>query len=311
MRKLQLTIGIVLAAGAAVGVLLLGRISQPPTYEVVVATGEIPAFSTIAPEDVAVDVQSVSPAVAQRYILAAEWAEMAAEGDVAAIEPLHPGQPLLHEQVASGSQAQGVTRLAAALDDPEQVIVSIPVEQAQIPALVPGDVIALYFSAGRVQASQLVTEVVEELAPAMELGEATGVTDTAPLEVVFWPPYDERPQVVTTTVALEMPLAKQVAEGVVYRLNQQRQQNPNYGAPGMEDEPRYVEGEVEALDVVVDREVAEWVVFALAHGQVQIGVLPALTRPAVEDGSLPATGGVTWSDFEERFFAERDEVSDD
>ncbi|MCP4591826.1 MAG: hypothetical protein GY842_13905, partial [bacterium] len=118
------------------------------------------------------------------------------------------------------------------------------------------------------------------------------------------------PEVVTITTELEMPLAKQIAEGVVYRLNRERRQNPNYGAPGMEGEPRYIEGELQALDVVVDRKTAEWVVFALAHGSVQVAVLPAITRPAVEAGTLPVTDGATWSDFEETFFAER-EVSDE
>ncbi|MCP3957014.1 MAG: hypothetical protein GY719_04095, partial [bacterium] len=129
MRKLQLLIGVVLAVVAGLGVLFVGRMNQPPEYQVVVAADEIPAFSRIDADDVAIDVQSVSSKVAEMYVLADEWAAMAAAGDVAAIEPLHPGQPLLHEQVASGAQAQGLTRLAAALDDPDRVIVSVPVEQ--------------------------------------------------------------------------------------------------------------------------------------------------------------------------------------
>ncbi len=297
MRKLQLLIGVVLAVVAGLGVLFVGRMNQPPEYQVVVAADEIPAFSQIDADDVAIDVQSVSATVAEMYVLADEWAAMAAEGAVAAIEPLHPGQPLLHEQVASGAQAQGLTRLAAALDDPDRVIVSVPVEQGSVPSLVSGDVIALYFSAGRVQASQLITEVV--------VGEEPGAESTASFtETSGWDGRDEA-QVVTVTTELAMPLAKQIAEGVVYRLNRERRQNPNYGAPGMEHEPRYIEGELQALDVVVDRETAEWVVFALAHGQVQVAVLPAITRPAVEAGTLPVTAGATWSDFEQSFFAER------
>ncbi|MCP3957255.1 MAG: hypothetical protein GY719_05330 [bacterium] len=304
MRKLQLLIGVVLAVAAGLGVLVVGKLNQPPEYQVVVAADEIPAFSQIDADNVAIDVQSVSATVAEMYILADEWAAMAAEGAVAAIEPLHPGQPLLHEQVASGAQAQGLTRLAAALDDPDRVIVSVPVEQGSVPSLVPGDVIALYFSAGRVQANQLITETVVGEEPEAEVESTASFTETS-----GWDGRDEA-QVVTITTELEMPLAKQIAEGVVYRLNRERRQNPNYGAPGMEHEPRYIEGELRALDVVVDRETAEWVVFALAHGQVQVAVLPAINRPAVEAGTLPVTAGATWSDFEESFFAER-EVNDE
>jgi hypothetical protein len=40
-------------------------------------------------------------------------------------------------------------------------------------------------------------------------------------------------------------------------------------------------------------------------------VLPALTKPSVESGTLPDTEGVTWSDFEDIFFEERGVGKDD
>ena len=118
----------------------------------------------------------------------------------------------------------------------------------------------------------------------------------------------EEPQVVTITTELELPVAKWLANGVVYRLNRERRENPNYGAPGMENEPRYIEGEVKALDVVVHKDDAEWAAFALAHGKIQVAVLPAVTKGSVERGAFPPEPGVTWSDFEDRFFDERDKV---
>jgi hypothetical protein len=259
----------------------------------VVATGEIPAFSSVSPGDVAVDTQAVSPAVAEKYVKADEWDAMMGEGPVAAIEPLHPGQPVLREQVMSGAEAEGLNRLAAALDDPDQVVVSVPVDQDRLPGLVPGDVVALYFSAGRVQAQQLVTEVVKGPTPTP----TPVVTGTIDARAVM--------KRVTETVTVDLPLAKQMAEGVVYRLNREQRENPSYGAPGAQDEARYVEGKVTALDVVVDKVTAEWVAFALSHGEVQVGVLPAVTRPQVEAGTLPDTEGVTWTDFERRFFDDR------
>jgi hypothetical protein len=45
--------------------------------------------------------------------------------------------------------------------------------------------------------------------------------------------------------------------------------------------------------------------FALANGRVQVGLLPAVVREQVEKNTVPATTGVTWSDFEDRFFADR------
>mgnify|MGYP006429338361 CR=1 FL=1 len=145
------------------------------------------------------------------------------------------------------------------------------------------------------------TETVEE--DGSGIGSAGGVTGTA--EIVPWQDRDEASGPVTVTTELELPVAKWLSSGIVYDLNRERRENPSYGAPGMEHEPRYIEGEIRALDVVVHREDAEWVSFALAHGKVQVGVLPAVVKAHVETGALTPERGVTWSDFERVFFAER------
>ena len=59
-----------------------------------------------------------------------------------AVEVLHRGQPLLRAQVASGADAEGLSRLAVALTEPDRVIFPVPVDQDELPALVPGDVVA-------------------------------------------------------------------------------------------------------------------------------------------------------------------------
>ena len=75
----------------------MGKINQPTVYPVVIAVQEIPPFTTVAPDAVSVDQQAVNAKVADRYVLVDEWEAMTAEGNVVAIEPLHPGQPLLRE----------------------------------------------------------------------------------------------------------------------------------------------------------------------------------------------------------------------
>jgi hypothetical protein len=298
MRKLQLLLGIVLAVGAFLGVLFVGRAAQPVTFDVAVVIQEVPAFTPLTPDLVTLDAQAVSAVVAEKYVLAEELDAMLAAG-AAVVENLHPGQPLMREQVATGAAAEGLSRLAVALDDPDRVILSVPVDQDGMPSVVPGDVVALFFSAGNVQAHALVTQTIEGAEPTPEPDQP--VTGTH-----FWGDEDEA-EVVTVTTELELPVAKWLSNGVVYRLDRERRENPNYGAPGMEGEPRYIEGDVEALDVVVHRDDAEWVAFALAHGEVQVAVLPAVTRAHVEAGTFLPEHGVTWSDFEQRFFAERDE----
>ncbi len=248
---------------------------------------ELPAFTALTSDRFCTDTQSVSAAVAEKYVLADQLPDLLSAGAVA-VENLHAGQPLLRAQVASGAQAEGVSRLAVALKDPDRVIVAVPVIQNNLPAVFPGDAVALFFASGNVQAQQIATATI------------TGPTPT---------PVPQLPGVISETVIvtteLQLPIAKWLTNGVVYHLNREVKENPNYGAPGFENEPRYIEGEVKALDIVVRRADAEWLAFALAHGKVQVGVLPAVTRPEVEAGTLSPSQGVTWSDFEKRVFEER------
>ena len=285
--------GIVLAGAAFLAVLFLGRLNQPVTYEVVVVREEVPAYTELSADAVMVDIQTLHPDVVETYVLAGEFDAMLVEG-VVAVEVLHRGQPLLRAQLASGVEIEGLSRLSVALNDPDQVILSVPVDQDNLPAIVPGDVAALFFAAGQVQANSLVTYTVE--------GEEVGPSATTTHTIVA---VREEEGPFTVTTELQLPLAKWAANGVVYRINREKRENPNYGAPGMEQEPRYIEGKIKSLDVVVHRDDAEWVAFALAHGRIQVAVLPAVARPAIEAGTFAPGPGVTWTDFEERFFEER------
>jgi hypothetical protein len=288
MKKVSLLLGIVLAIAAFAGVILLGQLMQPPTYDVAVAIKEVPPFTPLTADLVSIDTQSVSPAIAERYVQAAELDALLKSGAVV-VENLRPGQPLLREAVASGANAEKVSRLAVAVNDPNVVIVAVPVKTDSLPAVVSGDAVALIYANGNVNAQELVTSTISGPTPTPDpFRVVTGISETV---------------VVTTEV--QMPVAKWIANGVVYKLNREVRENPNYGAPGKDNEPRYIEGEIKSIDVVVQRAAVEWITFALANGKVQIGLLPAIVRAQVENDTLPPTQGVTWSDFEQRFFAER------
>jgi hypothetical protein len=288
MRKVQVLLSIVLMIGAFVAVVLLAKALQPPTYDVVVAVKEVPPFTALEQNMLAVDTQSVSPAIADRYVLADELPALLESGAVA-VENLRPGQPLLREAVASGANAERVSRLAVAINDPNLVILAVPVKSDSLPAVYPGDAVALIYANGSVQTQQIVTATITGPTPTPEPFAFGAISET---------------QIITTE--LQMPVAKWLVNGVVYRLNREIRENPDYGAPGKENEPRYIEGDIKSLDVVIARQDAEWLTFALANGKVQIGLLPAVVRAQVEANTVPATTGVTWSDFEDRFFAERE-----
>jgi hypothetical protein len=295
MRRLQLFVGLILATGAFALVFLIGQLSQAPKYEVAVVVQEIPAYTLMTEDMIVIDSQSVSAMIADTYVLADEWRALLAAGAVSA-ENLHPGQPLLRANVASGAEAHDLSRLAVALADPDQVILSVPVIDDELPATVPGDVVALFFSAGSVHVTEMTTTTVDGLDLDTDRSRTSVGLDDLSLGATEG----------ITFTTLDLPLSKWIASGVVYRLNWELRENPNYGAPGMEQEPRYIEGELKSLDIVVGRTDAEWIAFALAHGDIRVAVLPAITRPDVEAGTMPPETGVTWTDFERRFFEERE-----
>lgn len=296
-KSLKLSLGLALAGLAFVGVVVLGQVTKPPTYEVVVVVEQLPPFTELTAEKVQLDVQSLSAAVADKYILRAEWEEILAAGRVVAVEPLQPGQPLMRTLIATGANAEKVKRLSVAITDPQLTIIGVPVKPQEMPAVYPGDALALYFSAGQIQAQSISTAVVTLPSPTPDPQTGAVVTNTTII-----PPAEEP---TTKTLELNLPLTKRLATGLVYRLNREQTNNPNYGAPGTEQEPRYLAGEVTSLDLVVHRDAAEWIAFALAHGQVQIAVLPAVAIPQLQDGTLPASPGATWSDLADLFFTQR------
>jgi hypothetical protein len=308
-RSLKLILGLILAAVAFVGVILVGSLTQPPTYEVAIVVDTVAPFTAVTADKVQIDVQSLSAAVAEQYLLGEEWEALQAAGPVIAVEPLYPGQPLMREVLATGDNAQQVKRLSVALTNPDLTIIGVPVDPEQLPSVYAGDAVALYFSAGQLQAQTIATDVVTlpELTPDPRTGElVTGtaaVTPTTP--VVTRNVVVEQTEPTTETIELNLPLTKRLAEGLVYRLNREQRENPNYGAPGMEHEPRTIEGQVTSLDVVVHQDAAEWIAFALAHGKVQVGVLPAVAIPQLQAGTLPPSPGATWTDLEAIFFAQR------
>ena len=305
-RSLKLLLGLILAAVAFVGVIVVGNLTQPPTYEVAVVVDNVAPFTELPASKVQIDVQSLSSAVAQKYILRDEWEALQAAGPVIAVEPLYPGEPLIREVLATGENAQKVQRLSVALTDPELTIIGIPVDRETMPSVYAGDAVALYFSAGQLQVQTITTDVVTTPEPPVpsDAGELVTETETA-APVVTTDIIVEQTEPTTETVELRLPLTKRLAEGLVYRLNREKQENPNYGAPGMEHEPRYIEGQVTSLDVVVHQDAAEWIAFALAHGKVQVGILPAVAIPQLQNGTLPHSPGATWTDLEEIFFAQR------
>ena len=298
-RRLSLVLGILLAVGAFVGVLLLGSVLNPSPYHVVVAITEIQPGTILEEGMVGVDAQVVSPQVAGEYVLAEELDRYLGKH---VIRGLVPGQPLMHRDLVDADNPAAQRHLALALEDPNLVAMVIPVQEDNAPdGIVPGDHIGIVWSVG--EAGFLAGPVGGyEASPAPTYGE--GVGPSLP-EGVELPP--EAAAVLGETTAeptpeVSLPLAKTIVNTAqVIHVRREREANPAY--TGQEGESPYIEGRIVGLEVAVARGEVEAIQFAVANGEYSIVVLSPNADPGrLADGS---TLGVMWEDVLAYFQADR------
>jgi hypothetical protein len=313
-KSLQFWLGLGLAAVAFLGVSMYARMFNPEPTQIIVARAEIPAYTRLDKTMLSVDEQHLSPKLAERYVTGSELATILSNNAVA-VETIHAGEPLSKQRLVVGPDALKVSRLSLALQDPTQVIRTIPVKPDQFPGdIVPGDLIDLYVTfgsppSGDISYTRTVTNGLETPGTAT----APGISATPNVTATSVPsPKGVLPSATFTATVEEysamMPVSKRLISGLlVVSVNHEMVQNPNYGiGAGAESEPAYIEGGVRSLDVLARNEDAEKIDFALTNGKVNIGLRSALARQAIEQGTpVPPSNGWTWTDFTQEFFLNR------
>ncbi len=302
-KSLQFWLGLGLATVAFVGVSVYARLFNPEPTQVIVARAEIPAYTRLDKSMLSVDEQHLSPKLAQRYVTSAELATILSNNAVA-VETIHAGEPLSKQRLVVGPDALKVSRLSLALQDPTQVIRTLPVKPDQFPGdIVPGDLIDLYVTFGSPPSGDIsYTRTVTNGLVATSGVAATTMPTPKPVvaSATSTPTVEE--------YSAQMPVSKRLISGLlVVSVNHEMVQNPNYGiGAGVQSEPAYIEGGVRSLDVLARNEDAEKIDFALTNGKVNIGLRSALARQAIEQGTpVPPSNGWTWTDFTQEFFRNR------
>jgi hypothetical protein len=310
VKSLQFWVGLVLAAAAFVGVLVFAELNTPPTYQVALATQDIPAYTPIEEAFekgyIAVDTQSFSPALLPAVVTAEDLEILRVDGVF--VETVRAGEVLNRGRIATGANASKVRRLSLALTNPDLVIKTIPIEATTMPFVALGDVVDIYTTIGAVRASEMVTttRLPTELPAALDDLPLTETEITPePVAPVIG---DEEPRTITVTV--DLPITKRLVAGaLVVRVNREQIPNPQYGAVTTDGQqpPAYIEGSVVSVDVLVPESTAESLDWAIFNGKMSIAVRPALWRETAENGgAFPETPGFTWHDFNVAFWQGRD-----
>jgi Flp pilus assembly protein CpaB len=286
-NKTLLIVGLVLALVAVGGLLFAGRLLNPPPTQVPVAVEDLPAGMAVRQEMFRLEAwHGLEPQTQQRIYLPGNFpAGRKLLVDVPA------GSPLYKAYVDTEEAGEYVTRMTHLITGTDQVLMAIPVSPdagGNIP--VAGDEVDLVVSIGVIRA-----ETVQ-----------SHPTPTPKIDWAGRPMTETLADTEPATVTLPLPLSALVLENIpVEKVEREEVTTTASGyTAGTEGEPESetVYGDTERLYVAVSRAQAEVLGFLLHNGELVL----AVHQPGL-GAAYP--GGITWEDFEKRFFAHRPETN--
>lgn len=298
-RRISLVLGILLAAGAFIGVLVIGMVSNPSPYHVVVSTSDLEAGTIVEEGLFGVDPQQVSPQVAQEYILAGELQDYVG---ATLARNLVPGQPLMHRDVVRAGNPAAQAHLALALEDPNLVAMVLPVDGNCPEAIQAGDRIAIAWSVGEAGSYVAGNEFDTAGGTGIVYNPEGGVVDPGAIVIPGGTEDEGNGDDPSEGEDVVLPLAKTIIHiADVISVRREQESNPSY--TGEEGESPYIEGDILVLDIVIPWAEAEAVQFAVANGEYSVVVL----SPNVDAEALIAesTAGIMWQDVLDWFQADR------
>jgi len=262
LRLIAIVVGIGMVVAAFFLVILFGRSQQAPTFRVaVVRVDDIAVGDTLRSEQVLFEPFAINPGLANLYVTEEEFQNYVGRQ---VITPLRYGQPVQKSALlSSGSR----NRYASFLDNPDQVVMYVPVADMVFPPIAPGDRIDIWMVLGSAQGYDnlldptptptpfLPENLLGTLLPPLPDVTAT-VPPPLPEDVALTPEVDVTlTPTPTATAIVRFPIADLIAQGILVIDTDVR-------PPANERErPRLV-----GLLAVVPRQVSTRLLFALNSG---------------------------------------------
>ena len=281
----MLLVAALMIVGAFAAVTLIGIGTNPPPLRIAVATRDIQVGERLKPSDYRVVEQILDPLLASLYI---QGDEVATYEGAFVVDVFRKGDPLNKKKLSSDKSGLSGSRYALVLDDPNEVIMTLPANPDIIPGkLAPGDYINILFSSGSEGGiSALPDSKLRSTLPDMPQpvpGNVSGQMDTGLNGVLS----DTKPQ-----QEIVLPLADLMLEHVtVLDINYQQIQNPNYGSDGGADAPAFVNGPITSIVVKVPRSHQTLLTFGISTSRLRY----AIASPRMEAKQLKPELSMDWA----------------
>lgn len=284
-------LGILLVAGAFVGVLVTGTSTNQPVLKVAVAARDISVGERLQETDFRLVDQIIDPALARLYVQAHEAGDYIG---APAIDLIRRGDPLNKVKFAGGDDAAAFRRYTLVLTDANDVLMTIPVDPDLIPPnIAAGDTINILFIAGdesgtrQLPASAQPTDVwgtpasvpVDLPTPGPEL-DGAGLPLLAPTP--------------TPAAPVALPMADLMLQRVpVIDVTRVKLQNPAFGSGQAPEAQPFIDGAISSIVVKVPRQAQTLLGFGIATSKLRFTVASPVATSADERPEL----GMDWNTY--------------
>ncbi|MCS7063478.1 MAG: SAF domain-containing protein [Methylacidiphilales bacterium] len=260
IRIVLALIGILITVGAFAGFIVFASLFSPPPATVLVYNKDLNFGDIINEGDItSVEVSNLPPSLLRLY---ASPRNQDAVIGFRLLAPVARGEPVMITKLASPNN---FSRYAAILTDTRNVIMSIPIRPQLIPPKIGiGDKVNLMII---IESGGFDVVITPSPTPFAGFGQPVPPTATpVPDDVVLEP----TPTITATPVVL-FPISDVILEAVpVIDVRRALVENPNFGVGG--DNRRFIEGDIEAIILVVPREYQNVINFAVATDRLRISL---------------------------------------
>ena len=270
-------LGAMLVVAAFLAVLYLGIGTNPPPLQIAVVSRDLPQGEQLKTSDFRIVEQIIDPRLASLYVQASEVPQYLG---AFVVETLRKGDPLNKVKLALGNDSAAQRRYALALKDPNEVIMTLPVNPEVIPAKIsPGDFVNILLASGAESGLSKLPTFAPSLGLPVEVNAQLTLTQTNEV------PAD----------AIALPLADLMLEHVPVLdvAYQPIQSAASYGNGDASSDPPVSVGPIIAIVVKVPRSHQTLLMFGASVSKLRY----AIASPTLAKNAIQPQPGMDWAKY--------------